>query len=130
MDGDPAPDRLAHHQPLEVVHRVHGLAVDVEDDVLGPDAGLGGRTSLHDLDNLQPALPTHLAGDPGREGPGATGQAQVGPAEPPLGHQGCDDPPGGGVDRHRQAQPLPDARPHDGRVDADDATGGVGQSSP
>ena len=49
-------DPLLGHQPLEVVDAADGHAVDADDQVLGAQAGAGGRRALDHLDDLDRAV--------------------------------------------------------------------------
>ena len=53
---DRRPDQLGHHQPLQVLDALDGRAVDLEDQVLGPDPGALGRAAVDDLDHLDAAV--------------------------------------------------------------------------
>src|SRR5205807_3031200 len=76
-----------------------------------------------DLAHLDAPGATELAGEPRRQRPLLPADAEVGAAEPALGHQRADDLPGRGVDRHSEAE----TDTGDRRVDADHAAAAVGE---
>src|SRR5918999_626278 len=122
-DLDLPPDQLAGHEPLEVSGAAHRLPVHVQDEVLGTEPGPVRRAAGDYLHHFHAGVPVDLAGDPRGEGPGASGDAQVGAAETALAHEGGHDLPCGGVPRPSRAR----ADPRHGRVDAHHPAPAVGQ---
>src|SRR5204863_6372488 len=96
-------------------------AVDLEDEVLGPDAGAVGRAVADHLDDLDAAVVAAAIAGGRRHGPGPAGDAEVGPADAPLAHQRADHAQGVVVDRHREAE----ADAGDRRVHPDHAAAAV-----
>ena len=83
-------------------------AVELDDQILGAQAGAVGGAALDDLDDLDAAAPPERAREPRRQRPRAAGDPDVGAPEAALAHQRADDPARGRVDRHGEAEP--DAR--------------------
>ena len=72
LDLDARAYPLGHHQPLKVADVRHRLAVHGDDQVLGAQAGPGGRAAidhLDDLDALSRPDRAAIAGGSGREPP-------------------------------------------------------------
>src|ERR671934_2317319 len=62
-EAEPAADGVGrHHQALQVPGVLHGNAVDLEDEVLAPQAGARGRAAGHDLDDLDAGVAPDGAG--------------------------------------------------------------------
>src|ERR1700753_1041227 len=97
-DGERLTDRLARHQTLDLVHSPDRPPVELEDQVLGPQAGALGGAAVNDLDDFDAIL----APDPRPclwwERTRAARDPDVGAAHATLGHQRTDDLSGGGVD--------------------------------
>src|SRR5690349_11436812 len=110
-------DQLADHQALNVVDGLDRNAVQLDDQVLRPQAGLGGRAALDDLHHLDTASAFEPRRNPRRQRPSSTRDPEVGTTEAPIRHQRADDRSRRLVDRHRE----PEAHPRDSGVDADHA---------
>ncbi len=82
-------------------------------------AGLSSITSITE----QATSRSSSAATRGGNGPGSTGDSQVGATDTTLAHQRADDPPGAGVDRHCQAE----SDAGDSGVDPDHAAEPVGE---
>ena len=101
-------DQLGDHQALEVLHPRPRGPVDLEDQVLGPDAGPLGRAALHHLHDLDAARRACHGG------PRPAAAAGAGRPRCP-GRRGARGPPasarrsraGDVVDRHRQSEADP-----------------------
>ena len=102
---------------------VDGRAVELDDQVLRPQPGLGRRRALDDLHDLDAGDPPEPSRQPRRQRPRAAGDSEVRPAEAALRHQRADDLPRRVVDGNRE----PEADSRDRGVDADDATAAVGE---
>src|SRR5205823_866916 len=118
---DAGADLLDHHQALDVVHVCHGMAIQLDDHVLRPQARCCRGGSLDDLNDFDAGLAPELSREARGQRPGSAREAEVGAAKAALRHQRADDLAGRLVDGHRQ--PEPDAR--DCGVDADHAAGAV-----
>ena len=64
-------DPLDHHQALDVVHARDRCAVELDDQVLGPQPGRGRRSAFDHLDHLDARLAAELPGESRRQRPGA-----------------------------------------------------------
>ena len=62
--GDPLADQLGDHQALEVVRALDRRVVHRDDQILGPEPGLGRRAALDDLDDLDAGGAVELAREP------------------------------------------------------------------
>src|SRR6476661_7411423 len=89
--GQPPADPLRDHQALEVPHVSEGLAVYLDDQVLGPQSRLGGRATLDHLDHLDPLAAAELGREPRRQRTRAAGDPEVGAPDAALAHQLRDD---------------------------------------
>ena len=97
------------------------MAIQLDDQVLRPQARCCRGGSLDDLNDFDAGLAPELSREARGQRPGSAREAEVGAAKAALRHQRADDLAGRLVDGHRQ--PEPDAR--DCGVDADHAAGAV-----
>ena len=116
-----AADVLGGQQAMHVVDAADGQVVDRDDQVLGAQAGGGGRRRGRDLDHLDAAVAADRSGDARRQRARPAGDPDPGAAHAAVAHQRGDDAAGGRVDGDREAEP--DAG--DGGVDADDVAAAV-----
>ena len=116
-------DPLLGHQALEVVDAADRQAVDADDQVLGAQAGAGGRRAVDHLDDLDRAVAAERRRDARRQRPGAARDADPGAPHAAVAHQRGDDPARRRVDRHGQAE----ADAGDRGVDPDHAAAAVDQ---
>src|SRR5436190_24060759 len=116
-------DQLADHQLLDVVHCLDRGAVQLDDQVFGPEACAGGGAFLDDFHDLNAALAPEPCRDARRQRPRAARDTQVRAPKAPLRHQRGDDRARRLVDRNGEAE----ADTRYGRVDADHAASAVGE---
>src|SRR5918994_6506396 len=65
--ADAAADQLAGHQALQIRHAGDRLAADLQDQVLGPEAGARSRAAGDDVDHLERGLAANPGGKTGRQ---------------------------------------------------------------
>src|SRR4029453_299665 len=105
--------------------RLDRRAVELEEQVAGPEAATGRRAPRHDVDHVDGGAAPEALAEGGRQRTAAAGDAEGGPTESTVTHERGDDAGRRRVDRHREAEPDP----RDRGVDPDDVAGAVGEGA-
>src|SRR5262249_48481169 len=90
QDGDlqGPPDRLTEHQALQVLGCCDGLSCRVDEDVPRPQPGTSGGPVGYEVGDPQPFSAANPLVQPGGQRRGSADDAEVGPPDPAVLHQG------------------------------------------
>src|SRR6185436_18419972 len=102
---DLATHELTDEQALEVADALDRVAIELDDQVAGANAGRGGWGAIQQLHDLQPAAAPEVMCQRGGEWPRPAHDAQVRAPHAPVAHERAEDPAGGRVDRDGEAEP-------------------------